>query len=88
MDVAKVIFQFDRRASAKPSEVRFVRMKEVVAICGKSRSGIYKAIKAGDFPKPVKVDSRSSAWIRSEIEQWAQRRIQASRPEHCERRAK
>ncbi|WP_429207135.1 helix-turn-helix transcriptional regulator [Massilia sp. UYP11] len=61
-------------------EVRFIRLKEVLAKCDKSRSSVYDAVKKGDFPKPVKLQGRSSAWIKSEVEQWAVECIRASGP--------
>jgi prophage regulatory protein len=70
----------ERRASNSCADVRFIRLKEVLSICGKSRSSVYDAIKKGDFPKPVKLHGRSSAWIKSEVEQWAVECIRASRP--------
>lgn len=69
----------ERRASSNRAEVRLLRLKEVLAICGKSRSSVYDAIKKGDFPKPVKLSGRSSAWIKSEVEQWAIDCIRARR---------
>jgi len=69
----------ERRVSSNRPSVQFIRLKEVMAICGRSRSSIYEAIKKGNFPKPVKLQGRSSAWIRCEIEQWAIRCIRASR---------
>jgi prophage regulatory protein len=62
-------------------EIRFIRLPEVLALCGKSRSSIYAAIKKGEFPAPVKLSTRSSAWIRSEIAAWAESRVKASRAE-------
>jgi prophage regulatory protein len=70
----------ERRASRSCAAVQFIRLKDVLAICGKSRSSVYNAVKKGDFPKPVKLHGRSSAWIRSEVEQWAVECIRASRP--------
>jgi prophage regulatory protein len=70
----------ERRASSSCADVRLIRLKEVLTICGKSRSSVYEAIKKGDFPKPVKLHGRSSAWIKSEVEQWAVECIRASRP--------
>lgn len=58
-------------------EVRFIRLKEVLAICGKSRSSVYESIKKGTFPAPVKLGGRSSAWVKSEVLQWAETCIQA-----------
>jgi prophage regulatory protein len=63
-----------------PGELRFIRLKEVLAICGKSRSSVYDAIKKGEFPAPIKLHGRSSAWIKSEVLQWAEACIRASRP--------
>lgn len=64
---------------ASQPEIRFLRLPEVLALCGKSRSSIYAAIKRGEFPAPVKLSSRSSAWIKSEIAAWAEERVKASR---------
>lgn len=61
------------------SEVCFIRLKEVLSISGKSRSSVYASIKKGDFPAPIKVGGRSSAWVKSEILQWAQRCIDDTR---------
>jgi hypothetical protein len=36
-------------------DVRFIRLKEVLAICGMSRSSVYESIKKGAFPAPVKL---------------------------------
>jgi prophage regulatory protein len=65
--------------SGEPAELRFIRLKEVLAICGKSRSSVYDAIKKGQFPAPIKLHGRSSGWIKSEILQWANACIKASR---------
>lgn len=67
--------------SASRQEIRFMRLPEVLALCGKSRSSIYAAIKKGEFPAPVKLSTRSSAWIQSEIAAWAESRVKASRVE-------
>lgn len=60
-------------------ELCFIRLKEVLLICGKSRSSVYASIRDGNFPAPVKVGGRSSAWVKSEVLQWAQGCIDCSR---------
>jgi prophage regulatory protein len=67
--------------AATPQPIRFLRLREVLAICGKSRSSIYEAIRKGKFPKPVKLGANSSAWINSEIDEWMRSCIEASRQE-------
>lgn len=66
---------------ASQQEIRFMKLPEVLELSGKSRSSIYAAIKKGEFPAPVKLSTRSSAWIRSEIAAWAESRVKASRVE-------
>ena len=68
-------------ATVVQQEMQFIRLKEVLAICGKSRTSVYEAIKNGKFPAPVKLGGRSSAWIKSEIHEWVNGCIKASRPE-------
>lgn len=63
----------------RASEIRFIRLKEVLSICGMSRSSVYGAIKKGQFPAPVKLSTRSTAWVRSEVTLWVESRIKAAR---------
>ncbi|MBY0240323.1 MAG: AlpA family transcriptional regulator [Burkholderiaceae bacterium] len=51
-----------------------LKIKQVMAVCGKSRSAIYKEIRKGLFPKQLKLTSRSSGWSRNEIERWLEQR--------------
>ena len=67
-------------AATTLNEERFIRLAEVLATCGKSRSSIYEGIKEGTFPAPVKLKGRSSAWLKSEILQWMQACVAARHP--------
>ena len=62
------------------NEERFIRLAEVLATCGKSRSSVYEGIKDGTFPAPVKLKGRSSAWLKSEILHWMQACVAARHP--------
>ena len=55
------------------------KLLEVKNTTGLSGSSIYRMAKAGTFPKPIKLGERSSGWIASEVEQWLDDRITASR---------
>lgn len=81
MDQLDMVSRGERRVLTPTTDVRFIRLKEVLTICGKSRSSVYEAIQRGEFPKPVKLRGRSSGWIKSEIELWVQACIKASRTE-------
>lgn len=56
---------------------RFLRMDKVRNITGRSRTRIYED---PTFPRPIKLGLRESAWLESEVLEWMQERIRASRP--------
>jgi len=53
----------------------FLKLHGVTAKTGLSRSHLYALAKAGQFPKPVKLSERSSAWVESEVNEWIEDRI-------------
>lgn len=52
------------------SDVRFLRLPEVRARVGLSRSQIYRLIQAGDFPAPLKLSRQVSVWPDQDINRW------------------
>ena len=62
-----------------PTNTRLIRWAEVHQITGLCRSHVHAMAARGDFPTPVKLGSRASAWIEAEVLQWLHQRIEASR---------
>jgi prophage regulatory protein len=60
-------------------DVRFLRLPEVKALTGLSKTSLYGLIRERSFPPPVRLGARSVAWVRSEVNQWAADRVEASR---------
>ena len=58
---------------------RFLRLPEVMARTGLSRSTIYVRLDEGRFPQPVSLGGRAVGWIESEVDEWMRERIAASR---------
>ena len=56
-----------------------LRLPEVKARTGLSRSTIYLRIAERTFPEPISLGTRSVGWIESEIDAWIARRIEQSR---------
>ena len=54
----------------------FLRLKQVKALTGMSRSWIYDAIRRGDFPAPIPLGVRAVAWDSADVAAWQERRIQ------------
>ncbi|CAO97477.1 helix-turn-helix transcriptional regulator [Erwinia tasmaniensis] len=52
-----------------------IRMPEVLRRIGLGKAWVYKLISQGIFPKPVKIGSRSIAFVESEIDAWINQRI-------------
>ncbi len=69
--------KFDREKQAQTSHLTLERLPEVKRRTGLSRSEIYRRIAAGDFPKPVKLGERASAWAEHEVSDWIASRIAA-----------
>lgn len=54
-----------------------LRLPQVMARTGLSRSEIYRRIAAETFPAPVKLGERASAWPEHEVTAWCEARIAA-----------
>jgi len=52
-----------------------LRLPDVIKKTALSRSEIYDMIAKGLFPKQIKLTTRSSGWIQSEVEQWVDDRV-------------
>ncbi|MFQ5510058.1 MAG: helix-turn-helix transcriptional regulator [Leptospirillia bacterium] len=49
---------------------RIIRLREVSARVGLSRSTIYEKISVGDFPAPVSLGGRRVGWWEAEVDEW------------------
>jgi prophage regulatory protein len=47
-----------------------IRLTQVKARTGRSRSSIYADVKAGKFPAPISIGARAVGWLDSEIDAW------------------
>ncbi len=56
-----------------------LRLSDVIARTGLSRSSLYLAINRGTFPKQILIGSRAVGWVEEEVESWIQDRIKRSR---------
>ena len=62
-------------ATERPSGTRILRLPEVLARVGLSRSTVYQLMAASDFPASVRLTPSSVGWRSDDIEAWI-----ASRP--------
>ncbi len=57
---------------------RLLRRDEVESRCGIARSTIYRLMRAGEFPSPVRVGPRAVRWPEHELEKWLAERPRAT----------
>jgi predicted DNA-binding transcriptional regulator AlpA len=56
-----------------PEIILFLRLPEVLRIIPVSKSTWWAGIRDGKFPKPIKLSTRTSAWLRSDIDDLCKR---------------
>ena len=59
-------------------EDEFIDMKFITRLTGLSDKWFYMLIQEGVFPKPIKM-GRASRWLKSDLEEWLQAKINDSR---------
>ncbi len=57
---------------------RLIRLPEVESATGCKKSTIYKLLKDGSFPRPVRLSSRMVAWSEVAVQKWVHDRIQGA----------
>jgi len=58
---------------------KILRVKEVMARCGLSRSMIYVLMAENKFPASINLTMRSIGWVEQDIEDWISSRIAKSK---------
>jgi prophage regulatory protein len=60
-------------------QLTILRLPQVKARTGRSRSSIYADIKAGRFVAPISIGRRSVGWLAHEVDAWIAARVAESR---------
>ena len=58
---------------------KILRLPDVKARTGLSRSTIYLRISQDQFPKPIPLGGRAVGWLDSDIESWLEQQIRLAR---------
>jgi prophage regulatory protein len=59
--------------------MELLKLPEVMKQTTLGKSTIYAYVRNGKFPSPIEVGDRAVGWVQSEISDWVQDRINASR---------
>jgi prophage regulatory protein len=58
---------------------KLLRLPQVKATTGLSKSSIYSRIAEGTFPKQIPLGPRLVVWVESDIQNWIAEQVKASR---------
>jgi prophage regulatory protein len=61
--------------------VRFIRPREVVEMIGVSRTTLWRMVREGTFPRPVRITERNVGYVLEAVEAWMQARTEGLVPE-------
>ena len=61
-----------------PTETRLLRRTEVERYCQIGRSTIYRLMRAGLFPEPIRIGPRAVRWPEHELAAWLAQRPRAT----------
>ena len=61
----------------EPAVDYIIRPNDMVKVLGVSKAQLYRMVKAGDFPPPLKISERSSGWRTSDYHRWLDQRAAA-----------
>jgi prophage regulatory protein len=62
------------------TEVKLLKLPEVLALTKKSRTSTLAAVRKGEFPAPINIGNRAVAWLASEVNAWIEQRAKARLP--------
>ena len=63
------------------NQMQFLRLPQVMQRVGLSKPQLYKLITQNEFPSQIKICSRTSVWLESDVVQWMQEQVQRNQEE-------
>lgn len=72
---------YQRAFSSRPVELRFLRLPELLARRGRSRSSHFRDVAAGLYPPPVTLGARCSGWPAHEADLVLRAQIAGASPD-------
>ena len=58
--------------------MRFLRPRDVLALIGVSRTTLWRMVRAGQFPSPVRITERSAGFLQETVESWMRSRVEGT----------
>ncbi len=65
--------QPDEKKSIHETVAEYLRMKDLIMYLTLSQSSIWRKVRAGEFPQPIKLSEAVTAWKTSDVRAWMQK---------------
>ena len=62
---------------------KLLSMRDVTDQTCLSACSIYRMVKDGSFPQPLKLKGRTVAWVQAEVSDWIDKRIESGKAEYA-----
>ena len=69
-DVKEYVSSCNQTSAKNDESPSVIDIDEVCSLCRMAKSSIYAMVRKGTFPSPIKMSSRRSVWVYSEIIQY------------------
>lgn len=63
----------DEKKSIHDTPAEYLRMKDLIMYLTLSQSSIWRKVRAGEFPQPIKLSEAVTAWKTSDVRAWMQK---------------
>ena len=77
--ICEFVAMFNVALGGADMATTILRLPDVKARTGLSRSTIYLRVSEGYFPSPISLGGRAVGWIEKEVDDWLNRQIETSR---------
>ena len=61
------------------NNLRLLRFRELRNTVPLSRASIWRKVKSGEFPAPVRIGKSAVAWLWADVQGWIEERVAASK---------
>ena len=57
---------------------KLLRLPQVIDRIGICKASVFRLVKLGQFPAPIRISDRAVAWVESDLDEWIDSRIRQS----------
>lgn len=64
--------------ATREAHVQFIRVRQVLEMLGVSRTTLWRMVRAGIFPPPIRITHHARGYLRATVEDWMSDRVEGT----------